>query len=320
MTNSTLTHHPDRPTTATTAVTATDLTKTFRGRTVVDHATFTVARGSVTGLIGPNGAGKTTLMAMMLGLVRPTSGHVEVLGYTPAQRDQYLPRVGALIESPAFHPSVSARANLAATAALAGQSGHDIDDLLTTVGLADRADDTYATFSLGMKQRLGIAAALLGDPELVVLDEPANGLDPVGMREIHEIISEIARGGRTVIISSHLLHELEACCDDLIVVEHGSVRYAGATESLGNTSISLRIRPTSESELSRLTSIITGVVSDATPDGDAVAVPVPAHDDAYRLSGRINSDAHDAGITLTEISGHHHDLQSRYLELVSSTR
>ncbi|ACY23282.1 ABC transporter related protein [Gordonia bronchialis DSM 43247] len=302
-----------------TCVRAVDLTKRFRGRTVVDAATFSIRTGSVTGLIGPNGAGKTTLMGMMLGLVRPSAGSIEVLGHTPAHRDRYLPRVGALIDTPAFHPGVSARANLAAIAALAGQRGDDIDDLLEVVGLADWADDRFGTYSLGMKQRLGIAAALLGDSDLVILDEPANGLDPVGMREIHRVITGIAREGRSVVVSSHLLHELESCCDDLIVVENGRIRYAGGTEDLGLKAAALTIRPTSESELSRLTRLITGVVDAATPADGVVHVPVPAHLDPYALSGQINSSAHDAGIVLTEISGHHHDLQSRYLELVSST-
>src|SRR5215210_6869986 len=215
------------------AVVADRLTKRFGSRTVVDAVSFDVPAGSVTGLVGPNGAGKTTIMGMLLGLVRPTSGHAWVLGAPVASRAAYLPRVGSLIESPAFHPAVSAADNLRALAILAGHPDEPVDELIDLVGLAGRGADRYGTYSLGMKQRLGIAAALIGDPALIILDEPTNGLDPVGMQDVRRLVRELGDNGQTVIVSSHLLAELEAVCDWLIVVDQGGLVHCGPVGELG---------------------------------------------------------------------------------------
>ena len=192
-------------------------------------------RGAVAGLIGPNGAGKTTLMAMLLGLVRSSGGSATVLDHPIERPADYLGRVGALIETPAFHPAVSGVDNLRALALLARQSPDDIDELIDLVGLAGRGHDRYGSYSLGMKQRLGIAAALLGDPELVILDEPTNGLDPVGMQDMRALIGEIAGHGRTVLVSSHLLSELEQVCDWLVVIDRGGLVHLGPPDTLAGT-------------------------------------------------------------------------------------
>ncbi len=211
------------------------LTKRFGSRTVVDHVSFTVPTGMVAGLVGPNGAGKTTIMGMLLGLVRPTSGEARVLGSPVAARSDYLSRVGSLIESPAFHPGVSAVDNLRSLAILGGHHTDGVDDLIDLVGLSGRGGDRYGSYSLGMKQRLGIAAALIGDPELVILDEPTNGLDPMGMQDVRRLIGEIAGDGKTVIVSSHLLAELEAVCDWLVVVDRGGLIHSGPVTALGGS-------------------------------------------------------------------------------------
>ena len=192
-------------------------------------------RGAVAGLIGPNGAGKTTLMAMLLGLVRSSDGSATVLDHPIERPADYLGRVGALIETPAFHPAVSGVDNLRALAVLARQSPDDIDELIDLVGLGGRGHDRYGSYSLGMKQRLGIAAALLGDPELVILDEPTNGLDPVGMQDVRALIGEIAGHGRTVLVSSHLLSELEQVCDWLVVIDRGGLVHLGPPDTLAGT-------------------------------------------------------------------------------------
>ena len=181
------------------AVVVDGLTKRYGSRTAVDHVSFSVPTGTVAGLIGPNGAGKTTIMAMLLGLVQPTSGTATMLGTPIGRRGDYLHRVGALIEGPAFHPAVSGIDNLRSLAVLAGQpTSTHIAELIDIVGLTGRGHDRYGAYSLGMKQRLGIAAALLGDPELVILDEPTNGLDPMGMQDIRNLIRRISGNGRTV--------------------------------------------------------------------------------------------------------------------------
>jgi ABC-2 type transport system ATP-binding protein len=209
------------------AVVVDGLTKYYGGRAVVDGLWFRIPRGAVAGLVGPNGAGKTTVLRMLLGLVRPDGGTGTVNGLPLSAPARYLPSVGALIEAPAFYPGLSGRRNLAVQAALAGIDPARIPAVLERLGLTGRARDPYRTYSLGQRQRLAIAAALLGDPTLVVLDEPTNGLDPAGIRDMRTIIRAINADGRTVLVTSHLLGELEQVCDWLIVLDEGRLRYAG---------------------------------------------------------------------------------------------
>src|SRR3954462_1685990 len=203
------------------ALTTTALTKRFGDRTVVDHADLAVPSGAVAGFIGPNGAGKTTTMAMLLGLVRPTGGEAAVLGESVDHPERYLHRVGALLEGPALWPGLSADDNLRVLAALGGHDPARIPDVLDLVGLSERGGDRFVRLSFGMKQRLGIAGALLGDPELLVLDEPTNGLDPAGMADMRDLLVDVAAGGQTVILSSHLLAEVQEICDRVGVISDG---------------------------------------------------------------------------------------------------
>jgi ABC-2 type transport system ATP-binding protein len=194
------------------------LTKRYGTRTVVDDLSLTVQRGEVFGFLGPNGAGKTTTLRMLMGLVRPTSGSVSVLG-RPAGTS--VTGVGALVEGPGFYPYLSGRDNLRVLAKYAGVPSGRIDVVLRTVDLAERAGDRYSTYSLGMKQRLGVSAALLKDPEIVVLDEPTNGLDPAGITDMRALLRRLAAEGHTVVLSSHLLGEVEQVCDRVAVISHG---------------------------------------------------------------------------------------------------
>jgi ABC-2 type transport system ATP-binding protein len=199
-----------------------------RRRLALDGLDLTVARGEVFGLLGRNGAGKTTAMRCMLGLVRPTAGTCRILG-ADSGRDlhQVIDRVGALIETPGLTPSLSGRRNLLLLARLERLGRVEVDRVIETAGLAEQADDAVATYSLGMRQRLGVAAALLRDPEVLVLDEPANGLDPAGIAETRRLLVGLARAGRTVIVSSHQLTEVEKICDRLAVIEAGRCVAAG---------------------------------------------------------------------------------------------
>jgi ABC-2 type transport system ATP-binding protein len=209
------------------AVVVHGLTKRYGSRTVVDRLDFEIPPGTVAGLIGPNGAGKTTILRMLLGLVHPDGGTGAVNGRPITAPAAYLPSVGALVEGPAFYPGLSGARNLAVFATLAGIDRSRVPVVLERLGLADRATDAYRTYSLGMRQRLGIAAALLGDPALVVLDEPTNGLDPAGIREMRGIIRSINEDGRTVLVTSHLLNEVQQVCDWLVVINAGRRRFEG---------------------------------------------------------------------------------------------
>jgi ABC-type multidrug transport system ATPase subunit len=220
-----------------------ELTKRYGDRRAVDGVSMTVRRGEVYGFLGPNGAGKTTTLRMMLGLVRPTAGSVIVLGQ-PAGTAEVTARVGALVEGPGFFPYLSGRDNLRAMARYRGLPEGAVVDALRRVDLAGRGGDRFKSYSLGMKQRLGVAAALMGDPDLVILDEPTNGLDPAGMADIRRLIVDLARGGQTVLLSSHLLDEVQEICDRVGVISNGVLlRESTVSELRGRASLTVRGLP-----------------------------------------------------------------------------
>ncbi|MGH3508371.1 MAG: ABC transporter ATP-binding protein [Nocardioidaceae bacterium] len=196
------------------------LTKRYGARAAVDGISLTVRRGEVYGFLGPNGAGKTTTLRVLLGLVSATAGQVSVLGRPPGSREA-LAATGSFVEAPTFYPYLSGRANLGVLATYAGTPKARVDQVLRTVDLAARGQDRFSSYSLGMKQRLGVAAALLKDPELVVLDEPTNGLDPAGMRDMRALVRSLGAEGRTVLLSSHLMGEVQQICDRVGVINQG---------------------------------------------------------------------------------------------------
>jgi ABC-2 type transport system ATP-binding protein len=202
-----------------------DLCKSYGSRRAVDHLNLVVERGEIFGFLGPNGAGKTTTIRMALGLIRPTEGRVEVLGEDVRRaRSHVLPRVGALIESPALYDYMSGRANLQAFASvLGGVPRGRIDEVLEIVDLTGRQKDLVSSYSMGMKQRLGVAAALLNDPELLVLDEPANGLDPAGIVEMRDLLRTLVEQGKTIFVSSHVLAEVQQICDRVAIINLGKL-------------------------------------------------------------------------------------------------
>ena len=211
------------------------LTKRYGRILAVDGLSLNVPRGRIFGLLGPNGSGKTTLMSMLLGLVRPTAGRFSLFGAPPGGGglERQLHRIGALIETPTFYPYLSGRNNLAYFQGISGRGGsQELDHLLERVGLGGRGGDKFQTYSLGMKQRLGLAYTLLGDPELLVLDEPTNGMDPAGMAEVRDLIRGLAGENRTVILSSHLLNEVEQVCDSVAILSHGRLIAQGDVAEL----------------------------------------------------------------------------------------
>jgi ABC-2 type transport system ATP-binding protein len=297
-----------------------DLTKRYGGRAAVDNLSIEVPSGVVAGFIGPNGAGKTTTMAMLLGLVAPTAGSAIVLGSSLDDPAAYLGRVGALIETPAFWPGLTGIENLRVLAKLSGHDAGYIPDVLDLVGLAGRGGDRFGAYSLGMKQRLGIAAALLGDPELLVLDEPTNGLDPVGINEIRQFILELADGERTVLVSSHILSELEHVSDWLIVINDGSLLYQGPADSfLGRVPTTIALAPEHPGDLQRLAALIRADGHEPRRDNGGLAVPVD-NDDAKAVAAALNKAAVAHGIVLAELHTRRPSLESQYLAAIGGER
>lgn len=207
-----------------------NLTKKFGSLTAVDDLNLTVEKGNVYGLLGPNGSGKSTTLGMVLNVVNPTSGHWKWFGKDPSTDS--LKKVGAIIERPNFYPYLSAEKNLEIVARIKGADCSKIDEKLKVVGLFERKKDKFQTFSLGMKQRLAIAAAILNDPYVLILDEPTNGLDPQGIIQIREIIQKIAADGVTIILASHLLDEVEKVCSHVVILEKGKTLYSGAVDEM----------------------------------------------------------------------------------------
>ena len=254
------------------------LSKSYGRRLAVDHLDLEVGRGELFGFLGPNGAGKTTTIQMALGLIAPTQGAVEVLGReVRAHRAEVLPRIGALVESPALYGYMSGRDNLRAVGdVLGGVAEKRIDEVLEIVSLKGRDRDRVKTYSMGMKQRLGLAIALLNDPDLLILDEPANGLDPAGIVEMRDLLRDLAASGKTVFISSHVLSEVQQICTRVAIINHGRlVRVAPVAELIqapGEFEVkvdapaallqALRVQPWGRDARSD-----DGVVVTGTPDG-----------------------------------------------------
>ena len=309
------------PTVTATVVETNGLTKRYGSRTVVDALDMQIPAGVVAGFIGPNGAGKTTTLRMLLGLVRPSAGEGRVFSLPLHSPARYLPRVGALIESPAFYPSLSGERNLAVQAMLGGHSLARVPVVLERVGLADRSGDRYRTYSLGMKQRLGIAGALLGDPTLLILDEPTNGLDPAGIRDMRGLVRSLADDGPTVLISSHLLAEVQQVCDWLVVIEHGRLVFQGPTALLLAGGDELTLRSEQLADLPRLQALLTRRGLVATVANDRVHVDLAEASASSGtggingLLGEINRAAMAEQLTLVELTITRASLEDRYLTL-----
>ena len=288
------------------------LSKTFGQIKAVDNLTFEIPRGGVIGFVGPNGAGKSTTMRMLLGLIKPTGGDADILGHPINQPATSLGKVGALIETPSFYPALSGKANLQVIATLGGYASDSIQEVLKIVGLAERSTDKVSGYSHGMKQRLGIAAALLPDPELLVLDEPTNGLDPAGIVEIRHLLRRLGDNGKTVFVSSHLLSEVEAEADRIIIINKGHLIFAGELEDLlKQAHKGIYIRPENAIDKPRLISLITEAgYSTHENNGEQIIVEAPTD-----WSAELNRLASNNGITLRELKMENETLEDVFLRL-----
>jgi ABC-2 type transport system ATP-binding protein len=300
------------------ALTTNGLTKRYGRRLAVDALSLEVPSGVVAGFIGPNGAGKTTTMAMLLGLVRPTAGTGTVLGASVEDPSSYISRVGALIEAPAFWPGLTGIENLRVLATLGGHAASRIPEVLALVGLGARGTDRFGQYSFGMKQRLGIAAALLGDPALLVLDEPTNGLDPAGINEMRDFIRSVGDGNRTVLVSSHILSELEQVCDWLIVIDRGALVYQGPAQGfLSQAGTVVALAPEHLGDLERLAALVRAGGHEPHPEGAELIVPVAdAEDDPRRVALALNKAAIAQDIVLAELHVRRPNLEAHYLSVL----
>ena len=282
------------------------LTKRYGRVLAVDGLSLNVPRGRIFGLLGPNGSGKTTLMSMLLGLVRPTAGSFTLFGQSvdAGGLDRQLHRIGALIETPSFYPYMSGRNNLAYFQGISGRGdAAELDALLEQVGLGGRGGDKFQTYSLGMKQRLGLAYTLLGDPELLVLDEPTNGMDPAGMAEVRDLIRSLGGANRTVILSSHLLNEVEQVCDSVGILSHGRLIAQGDVAELlqerGKPQV--RLRTTDDRKAFEILNALSWVESVNADDGYLVAGLSP--DRSWEITAALSrNEVYVAEMTSAQIS------------------
>lgn len=282
------------------------VTKRFGDVAAVEGLDFTVEPGRVTGFLGPNGAGKTTTLRMLLGLVAATSGRATIGGTTYRDLDQPMHIVGASLEA-AFHPGRSGRAHLAVVAAAAGIPSSRVTAVLDQTGMTPYADRRVGGYSLGMKQRLGLATALLGDPGVLVLDEPINGLDPEGIRWIRSFLRELADDGRTILVSSHLLSEVRQTVDDVVVIAKGKLRYVGSLADLDRAGSTGAV--VDSPDRAALVAALTAAGHEARVASDGVRVDIPPLD-----VGRLTLAA---GVPLSALASTGSGLEEEFLALVA---
>jgi ABC-2 type transport system ATP-binding protein len=289
-------------------LTATSLTKIIGDKTIVDNVSFELQRGEIFGFLGPNGAGKTTTIRMLVGLIKPTSGNVTICGFDQRQQFEDAMRcVGCIVENPDLYRFMTGRENLEHFARMLGVRRTEIERVAELVSLAHRLDQRVGTYSLGMRQRLGIAQALLGDPKLLILDEPANGLDPAGIREIRELLRRLA-GERqmSIFISSHLLAEIELTCDRVAIIHKGRILRAGSVRELISSRREMEVRV---DDVARAAAIAAERNLPYRTDDDRIWIAIEEADAPPLISALV-----DAGINVFHAQRRTQSLEEMFLE------
>ncbi len=298
------------------AIKARGLTKRYKQVVAVNNLDLDIPTGTVYGFLGPNGAGKTTTIRMLLGLVQPTSGHAEVLGHNiHTARHMIAPKVGAIVESPAFYTYLTGMQNLEV---LWRSSNMPVDRarinaLLERVGLAERGNHKVKTYSLGMKQRLGIAATLLTDPKIIFLDEPTNGLDPAGTVEVRHLITQLGRDGHTIFLSSHLLNEVEQVCSDVAIVQRGELKLHGTVRDLLSKNSGFLIEATPRERALAIMQRFPELNAQSREDG-TIEVAAEANDVPALVRSLVNADVDIFGVTARR-----NTLEQLFLELTAQS-
>ncbi|SDS17164.1 ABC transporter ATP-binding protein [Christiangramia echinicola] len=290
-----------------------NLTKKFGRITAVDDLSFSIEKGNVYGILGPNGSGKSTTLGMVLNVVNKTSGNFQWFDGKMSTHEA-LKKVGAIIEHPNFYPYMTADQNLALVCKIKGTNKSKILEKLEIVGLLDRKDSKFKTFSLGMKQRLAIASALLNDPEILILDEPTNGLDPQGIHQIREIIRKIASGGTTILLASHLLDEVEKVCSHVVIIRKGEKLYSGPVDQIINSFGFFELKATDMTRLEELLQTHPKIGKITTNEGFITAIledPMEADE--------INSFLFEKGLSLSYLNKRKESLEEQFLQLTNQT-
>lgn len=290
-------------------LTLSNLTKKFGTLTAVDNLSFTIEKGNVYGILGPNGSGKSTTLGIVLNVVNKTSGHFYWFDGNTSTHDA-LKKVGAIIEHPNFYPYMTAVQNLQLVCKIKEVSEEKISEKLEIVGLLDRKDSKFSTFSLGMKQRLAIASALLNDPEILILDEPTNGLDPQGIHQIREIIKKIAAQGTTILLASHLLDEVEKVCSHVVILRKGVSLYSGLVDGMNASFGFLTLQSNDMALLQKVLEQHPGFGS-VKRDGDYILAYLKESMD----SSEINRFLFEKGIVLSHLVKRKESLEEQFLEI-----
>ena len=290
-----------------------NLTKKFGRITAVDDLSFSIEKGNVYGILGPNGSGKSTTLGMVLNVVNKTSGNFQWFDGNMSTHEA-LKKVGAIIEHPNFYPYMTAEQNLALVCKIKGTNKSKILEKLEIVGLLDRKDSKFKTFSLGMKQRLAIASALLNDPEILILDEPTNGLDPQGIHQIREIIRKIASGGTTILLASHLLDEVEKVCSHVVIIRKGEKLYSGPVDQIINSFGFFELKASDMQRLEELLHTHPKIGKITTNEGTITAIL----DDPMEAD-EINSFLFEKGLSLSYLNKRKESLEEQFLQLTNQT-
>lgn len=287
------------------------LSKRYGSIQAVDRLTLQVEQGSIYGLLGPNGSGKTTTLGMVLDVIRPTSGSFAWFGQAIARATKH--RIGALLETPNFYPYLTARRNLEISAEIKGADPKRIAEVLKLVGLSQRSHTTFKGFSLGMKQRLALASALLNDPEVLVLDEPTNGLDPEGIAEVRELILQIAAQGKTIILASHLLDEVEKVCTHVAVLQQGVLRAQGRVDTILSAKDQIII---SAENIAQAMEVLKQLpfVETYQPEREVIHLTLR---EGYS-STDVNKAMFEAGVVLQQLTIRRKSLEAQFLEIIKT--
>lgn len=288
-----------------------NLTKNFGRLCAVNNMNLEVGAGQVFGMLGPNGSGKTTTLGMLMSVVNPSSGSFKWFGEEATHETRK--KIGAVLEHPIFYPYLSGQKNLELTAMIKGASSEQINEVLQLVELSDRKHDKYKTYSLGMKQRLAIASALLNDPQVLILDEPTNGLDPMGIAEIRELIKKIASDGRTIILASHLLDEVQKVCTHFAVLKKGNMVYSGPVEDVSKGAETVEVN--AEGDIWEVLNTFDGVSSVNRENG---FYEVKLKDGIK--SKDLNKFLFEQGVTASHLVTKKRSLEKQFLEILAESK